>query len=131
MMTVKAAATNASEELTLAKVKALLHEIENALASRDKGKRLHDIVAARGPPTALQRFIRAKELPDLVGLSKPQIDVMIRNDEFPKPVPISDTGRAVAWLENEIIAWQAKRAAQPRVPRPDMREFKGRRRPRA
>jgi prophage regulatory protein len=60
----------------------------------------------------LQRFIRLQELPAYVGLKRTQIAELIKAGEFPKPIPISDSGRAVAWLESEVLAWQAKRIAK-------------------
>jgi prophage regulatory protein len=59
----------------------------------------------------LQRIIRLRELPDYVGLKRTQIDELIQRGEFPKPIPLSDTGRAKGWLESEILVWQAHRLA--------------------
>jgi predicted DNA-binding transcriptional regulator AlpA len=36
---------------------------------------------------------------------------LIKTGEFPKPVPLSDSGRAIAWLETDLIAWQNARIA--------------------
>jgi prophage regulatory protein len=60
----------------------------------------------------LQRFIRQADLPSYVGLRRTQIAELIKAGEFPKPIPISDSGRAIAWLESEVLAWQAKRIAK-------------------
>jgi prophage regulatory protein len=60
----------------------------------------------------LNRFIRAAELPLYVGLRRTQIAELIKCGLFPKPIPLSDTGRAVAWLEADIVAWQASRLAK-------------------
>ena len=57
----------------------------------------------------LNRLIRPNELPLYVGLKRTQIGELIKTGEFPRPIPLSDGGRAVAWLEAEIIAWQAVR----------------------
>jgi len=57
----------------------------------------------------LYRLIRQRELPLYVGLKRTQIGALIKAGEFPKPVSLSDTGRAVAWLETEIIDWQLRR----------------------
>jgi prophage regulatory protein len=62
--------------------------------------------------TRLQRMLRKSELPMFVGIQRTVIDEAIKNGEFPKPVPITDGGRAVAWLEDELIAWQAARVAK-------------------
>ena len=60
----------------------------------------------------LQRLYRRKELTPFVGLGRTQIDELIKAGEFPRPVRLSDTGRAVAWLEADLIAWQARRLAK-------------------
>jgi prophage regulatory protein len=59
----------------------------------------------------LQRIIRLRDLPDYVGLKRTQIDELIKRGEFPKSVPLSDTGRARGWLESELLTWQAERLA--------------------
>ena len=60
----------------------------------------------------LYRVLRKKELPPYVGLQGTQINGLIKSGEFPKPIRLSDHGRAVAWLESEIIAWQLRRLAK-------------------
>jgi len=60
--------------------------------------------------TALHRIIRRNDLPKYVGLQRSQIGELIARGEFPKPVPLSDTGRAVGWFEDEIAAWQEERS---------------------
>lgn len=63
-------------------------------------------------PTRLNRLYRLKDLPQFVGLRRTQIAELIRAGQFPKPIPLSDTGRAVAWLESDLIAWQHARIAE-------------------
>lgn len=59
----------------------------------------------------LHRLYRLKELPQFVGLRRTQIAELIRTKQFPKAVPLSDGGRAVAWLEGDLISWQSSRIA--------------------
>ena len=59
----------------------------------------------------LHRMIREAELYAVVGLKKTQVAAMIKRGEFPKPVKLSEGGRAKAWVEAEIIAWQLGRLA--------------------
>ncbi|WOH82147.1 AlpA family phage regulatory protein [Bradyrhizobium sp. BEA-2-5] len=59
----------------------------------------------------LNRMFRLRELPEFVGLRRTQIGELIKSGEFPKPVPLSNSGRAVAWLEADLIAWQIARIA--------------------
>jgi predicted DNA-binding transcriptional regulator AlpA len=49
---------------------------------------------------------------DDVGLKRTQIQELIARGEFPRPVPLSDSGRAIGWLEHELVAWQQRRLAK-------------------
>jgi prophage regulatory protein len=60
----------------------------------------------------LLRIIRKRDLPAFTGLQRTAIEELIKRGEFPKPIPLSDTGRAVGWVEDEVIAWQHKRLAR-------------------
>lgn len=57
----------------------------------------------------LPRLIRLADLPQFVGLRRTQIGELIKSGQFPKPIPLSDTGRAKAWLESDIRDWQNRR----------------------
>lgn len=63
----------------------------------------------------LQRFIRLADLPNYVGLKRTQIYELIKQNKFPKPIALTDSGAAKAWLESEILAWQATMIAQDRA----------------
>jgi predicted DNA-binding transcriptional regulator AlpA len=54
---------------------------------------------------------RLRELPQFVGLRRTQIAELAKAGKFPKPIPLSDGGRAVAWLEANLISWQNARIA--------------------
>jgi predicted DNA-binding transcriptional regulator AlpA len=61
----------------------------------------------------LQRILREKELHAYDGLGKTVRGNMIERGEYPRPVKLNDRGgRAKAWLESEIIAWQRWRQAR-------------------
>jgi prophage regulatory protein len=62
--------------------------------------------------TKLQKLIRKADLPDYTGLQRTTIAELIKDGKFPKPIPLTDEGRARAWLESEVLAWQARRIAQ-------------------
>jgi prophage regulatory protein len=62
-------------------------------------------------PNRLNRMYRLRDLPQFVGLRRTQIAELIKAGQFPRPVALSDTGRAVAWLEQDLIAWQTTRIA--------------------
>lgn len=57
-----------------------------------------------------ERFIKRREVENLVALSRSAIYALISKSEFPRPVTI---GRyAVAWRETEVRAWMAARVAE-------------------
>lgn len=57
----------------------------------------------------LHKILRMRDLPNFVGLRKTQIFELVKSGQFPKPIPLSDTGIAVGWLEAAVAAWQASR----------------------
>ena len=59
----------------------------------------------------LHRVYRLAELPKFCGLRRTQIAELIKLGQFPRPISLSDGGRAVAWLESDLIAWQHARIA--------------------
>jgi len=63
---------------------------------------------------ALNKLIRLIELPQYVGLKRTQIEQLIADGQFPQPIKLSDTGRAKAWLECELLDWQNSRIAKSR-----------------
>ena len=61
------------------------------------------------------RFIRAKEVANRVGyhvvhVKRLATDPAYSHVGFPKPVRIGDNG--VAWIEDEVTAWQKARIAE-------------------
>lgn len=61
---------------------------------------------------ALRRLIRKPEVRTITGLSDSEISRQIRAGEFPAPVPLSEKGRAVAWLESEVQEFVESRIAK-------------------
>jgi predicted DNA-binding transcriptional regulator AlpA len=59
----------------------------------------------------LNRFLRRSELPQYTGLRRTSLDELIKSGKFPRPVLLVDNGRAVAWLEGDVISWQQGRIA--------------------
>jgi prophage regulatory protein len=61
-------------------------------------------------------FIRKTELLKLLPLGRTQLDAAIKAGQFPAPVKLTDGGRRIAWLEEEIEAWlEARVAARERA----------------
>tara|TARA_R100000365_G_C2741560_1_gene70222 strand:- start:1465 stop:1701 length:237 start_codon:yes stop_codon:yes gene_type:complete len=49
-------------------------------------------------------FLAANEVVRRTSLSRTTIDRMVKEREFPRPVPIGATRKA--WIEEEVTAWQ-------------------------
>lgn len=57
------------------------------------------------------RIIRRPEVKALTQLGDTQINVHIALGEFPAPIKITESGRAIGWISTEIETWIASRAA--------------------
>jgi prophage regulatory protein len=57
------------------------------------------------------RLIRERDLPAYAGLKRTQISELIKRGEFPRPIKLTESGRAKAWLEEELLLWQLRRLA--------------------
>jgi prophage regulatory protein len=57
-----------------------------------------------------KRFIRRGVVEQITGLPTSSLYLEISKGRFPKPVPIG--ARSVAWIEDEVLAWQESRIAQ-------------------
>lgn len=58
----------------------------------------------------IDRFLRIREVEELVGLRKSSIYARIAQNEFPRPVPLGDSRNSpVGWPQSEIVAWQTGR----------------------
>ena len=65
------------------------------------------------PVAPLKRFLRLRQVQEITGKSKSSIYEDITNGRFPRPVPLGEAANSpVAWLEDEIAAWQADRIAR-------------------
>jgi len=56
-----------------------------------------------------QKIIRLADLHNYVGLRRTQVQQLIKEGRFPRPVQLS--ARRIGWLESEVAAWQATRIA--------------------
>lgn len=59
--------------------------------------------------TPIMRIIRLKQVIETTGLGRSTIYKFIEEQTFPKPVPLG--GRAVGWLEEEVVDWVLSRVA--------------------
>jgi prophage regulatory protein len=71
----------------------------------------------------LDRFVRLRQLPALIGLSARSIAYQRASGNFPKPRNL--TGSSIVWLESEVQQWMQSRP----VAAPDGRGWRGRKRP--
>jgi predicted DNA-binding transcriptional regulator AlpA len=60
----------------------------------------------------LDRMYRRKEMLAFLGLKSTQLDELVKLGQFPRPIPLTDNGRTVAWLESDLAEWQAGRIAK-------------------
>ena len=58
------------------------------------------------------RLVRERDLFTYAGLRRTQIAELIKRGEFPRPIRLSEGGRAKAWLEDELITWQRQRRSR-------------------
>jgi len=56
----------------------------------------------------MRRFLRLPEVIDVTGYRRSRIYELVGAGLFPKPVGLGG-GRAVAWLSDEVEAWQQAR----------------------
>ncbi len=59
------------------------------------------------------RFLRISEVEALTGLSRTTIYAWSADGRFPRPIRLS--GRAVRWIESEVLEWMDERIKQDRV----------------
>lgn len=61
----------------------------------------------------LLKLIRRSDLANYLPYKPTQLYVLERDDpSFPKAIPLSEGGRAVAYVEDEVIAYQQKLLAR-------------------
>jgi prophage regulatory protein len=63
-------------------------------------------------PTVSHRLIRLPEVQRLTGLGRSQLYALASQNEFPKPLKLSQ--RCSAWVEADVHAWIAHRVERAR-----------------
>ena len=58
-----------------------------------------------------ERFIRAKEVTDITGISKSYVYQLTKEGRFPKSISPVPGGNTVAWVASEVEAWMQERIA--------------------
>jgi predicted DNA-binding transcriptional regulator AlpA len=63
----------------------------------------------------LRRILREPEVLQASGYRKTQLDLLIQQGKFPRPIRLSEGGRARGWFEDEVgptrAQYEARRAA--------------------
>ena len=52
------------------------------------------------------RIFRIRDVMEFTGKRHNQIKREVAKGEFPKPIPLTVSGRAIGWLEEDLIAWR-------------------------
>lgn len=58
------------------------------------------------------RILRRPKVEELTGLGRSAIYEYMARGQFPRPVRLSDTGKAVGWVEAEVSEWINARVAE-------------------
>lgn len=56
-------------------------------------------------------LMRKDEVLRTVHLGRTQLDIAVQRGEFPRPIKITESGRRIAWLREEVEAYIAARAS--------------------
>ncbi len=62
-------------------------------------------------PPAHDRLLRRKAVEQISGLKRTQIYFHMARGDFPCALKVTRAGRAVAWLESEVLTWLEQRIA--------------------
>jgi prophage regulatory protein len=73
---------------------------------------MSDRELTQSPRPKLTRFIRLPGVIEITGLKRSSIYSRIKNGEFPTQVRLG--GRAVGWVEYEVLEWVADRVREAR-----------------
>jgi prophage regulatory protein len=57
------------------------------------------------------RLLRLWDVEEFAGLKRTQIWEHVAKGEFPRPLKLTESGRAIAWDEAELIEWREARKA--------------------
>jgi len=60
------------------------------------------------------RVLRLPEVLEFAGLGRTQLLEYVARGEFPAPIRITQSGRAIGWLETELLDWRSSRVAARR-----------------
>jgi predicted DNA-binding transcriptional regulator AlpA len=58
------------------------------------------------------KLLRLNAVLEAAGIGRTQLMEHVMRGEFPKPVKVTKSGRSIAWLMDEVVAWQETRIAE-------------------
>ena len=62
----------------------------------------------------IDRIMRMPDVMRTVGLSRPQIYLLIQQGEFPKQIKLTPGGKVAGWLQSEVMGYLKTRVAESR-----------------
>jgi prophage regulatory protein len=83
-------------------------DAEHSQSPRKQRQRRHPPV--RGPPPGL-RILREQAVLELTAMPRSKMWEGVKDGTFPRPVKLSERGRAVGWLLEELLQWREQRIA--------------------
>lgn len=61
------------------------------------------------------RIMRMPEVMETVGLSRPQLYLLISQGKFPKQIKLTPGGKAAGWLQSEVLDYINSRVVESRA----------------
>ena len=62
-------------------------------------------------PNSTGRILRLPAVIEFAGIGRTQLFEYVQRGEFPRPIKITESGRAVGWIEEELVEWLKSRVA--------------------
>ena len=61
--------------------------------------------------TGIDTILRWSDIKKVTGLGRTTVHSMVRQGKFPKPIKLSENGRASGWISSEVQKWLDSRLA--------------------
>jgi predicted DNA-binding transcriptional regulator AlpA len=83
------------------------------------------MTAKKVQQTGTEPVLRKNAAMAFCGLGPNQFDQLVSSGELPPPIRITDGGRAVAWIRDELVEWMKERIAARDAKREPNKTSKG------
>ncbi len=60
----------------------------------------------------VKRVVRRRDLRAYDGLGNTQRNKLIAEGKYPRPIKLTPGGRAIGWIEDELVTYQTERLAE-------------------